>query len=172
MRIRKLVSEDVGAYRELRLYALKESPKAFGSSFDEEALFSLEDFTARLRPRDELVNGIFGAFSDTGQLVGMIGFTRESRIKRTHIGSLWSMYVLPQFRGQHIGAALLDEALRHARQIGLRQITLAVNADNSAVCGLYYSRGFKRFGLERDALLIDGRYFDEEHLALHFNHAA
>jgi ribosomal protein S18 acetylase RimI-like enzyme len=66
---------------------------------------------------------------------------------------------------------LLDEALSHARQLGvLRQIILTVTVNNLAAYSLYRSRGFGRFGLERDALCIDGAYFDEEHFALHFNH--
>jgi hypothetical protein len=35
-----------------------------------------------------------------------------------------------------------------------------------AAVSLYRSRGFERYGLERDALCIDGEYFDEEHLVL------
>ena len=71
------------------------------------------------------------------------------------------MYVLPEFRRQGIGAALLDEALSHARRLGvLRQIVLAVTTNNLAACSLYRSRGFERFGLERDALFIDSTYFD------------
>lgn len=171
MEIRFLNFLDVAAYRDLRLQALRESPTAFGSSYEQEACLPLTDFAARLRPHDDSASGIFGAFGDSERLIGMLGFSRESRLKRAHIGSLWSMYVLPEFRGRGVGATLLDEALSHARRLGvLRQIVLTVNANNLAACSLYRSRSFERFGLERDALFIDGTYFDEEHLALHFNH--
>ena len=172
MEIRFLNSQDVVIYRELRLQALIESPTAFASSYEQESCFSLTDFAARLRPHDGSANGIFGAFvNDTNKLIGMLGFSRESRLKRVHIGSLWSMYVLPEFRRRGVGAALLDEVLSHARRLGdLRQLLLTVTTNNLAACSLYRSRGFERFGLERDALFIDGIYFDEEHLALHFNH--
>ncbi|NDJ25538.1 GNAT family N-acetyltransferase [Nostoc sp. B(2019)] len=173
MEIRFLNSQDVVVYRDLRLQALIESPTAFASSYEQESCFSLTDFAARLRPHDDSANGIFGAFGDKDRLIGMLGFSRESRLKRTHIGSLWSMYVLPEFRRQGVAATLLDEALSHAQQIdGLRQIILAVTTTNVAAVSLYKSRGFERFGLERDALFIDGTYFDEEHLALYFNHDA
>ncbi|MBW4565215.1 MAG: hypothetical protein KME32_29815 [Mojavia pulchra JT2-VF2] len=98
MEIRFLTSQDIVVYRELRLFALRESPTAFGSSYQQESCFSLTDFAARLRPDDDSVNGIFGAFDDTDKLIGMLDFSRESRLKRTHIGSLWSMYVLPESR--------------------------------------------------------------------------
>lgn len=168
MEIRFLSYQDVAAYRELRLRALKESPTAFGSSYEQEAGFSLTDFAARLR-HDDAASGIFGAFNDD-QLIGMLGFSRESRPKRAHVGFLWSMYVLPEFRCRGVGAALLDEVLSHARCLGvLRQIVLTVTANNLAAFSLYRSRGFERFGLERSALFVDGTYLDEEHFALHFN---
>jgi len=80
---------------------------------------------------------------------------------------------LPENRLQGVAATLLDEALSHARHLsGLRQIVLTVTTNNLSAASLYRSRGFERFGLERDALFINGIYFDEEHLALHFNHDA
>ena len=171
MEIRFLNLQDIAAYHDLRLQALRESPTAFASSYEQEACLPLAHFAARLRPFDDAANGIFGAFSDRDHLIGMLGFSRENRPKCAHIGSLWSMYVLPEFRGRGVGAALLDEALSHARSLGvLRQIILIVTANNLAACALYKSRGFERFGLERDALHIDGAYFDAEHLVLHFNH--
>src|SRR5438105_15205293 len=115
MKVRLLTSDDVSDYRELRLQALQESPTAFGSSYEHEATLPLEEFAARLRLHGDPANGIFGAFSDANNLIGMLGFARENRAKRAHIGSLWGMYVLPGFRGQHVGAALLDQALSHAR---------------------------------------------------------
>ncbi|ACC85240.1 GNAT family N-acetyltransferase [Nostoc punctiforme] len=171
MEIRFLNTQDVVVYRELRLQALKDSPTAFGSSYEEESCFSLPDFAARLRPHNDPANSIFGAFGNTDKLIGMLGFSRENRLKRFHIGSLWSMYVLPENRGQGVGAALLDRVLSHARCLsGLRQISLTVTTNNLPACSLYQSRGFERFGKEHNALFINGTYFDEEHLVLYFNH--
>lgn len=170
MEIRFLNPQDVVAYRDLRLQALRESPTAFASSYEQEAHFSMGDFAARLRPNHDSASGIFGAFGDRNHLIGMLGFSRENRLKRAHVGTLWSMYVLSEFRGQGVGARLLDGAIAHARQLsGLRQLTLSVTAGNVAAAALYRSRGFEPFGLARDASCIDGNYFDEEYLALHFN---
>ncbi|WP_017300875.1 GNAT family N-acetyltransferase [Nodosilinea nodulosa] len=169
MEIRFLDSRHVVVYRELRLQALRESPAAFASSYEQEAEFSLADFAARLHPSPDSASGIFGAFDANDQLVGLLGFSRETRPKRAHIASLWSMYVGPEFRGQGLGAALLDRAISHAQQLGgLRQIILSVTAGNLAARSLYLSRGFEPFGLERGALFVDGSYLDEEHLALYF----
>ncbi|MBD2168366.1 GNAT family N-acetyltransferase [Calothrix membranacea FACHB-236] len=186
-KIRFLTSQDVVAYRELRLQALRESPTAFASSFEQEACLTVTDFVKRLSTHDNLTSGIFGAFDDSDRLIGMLGFSRENRPKRAHIGNLWSMYVLPKFRRRNVGTVLLPSAFpkrdhqklprtifsfksqSHARQLGvLRQIILAVTANNVAASSLYKSRGFERFGLEHDALFVDGSYFDEEHLVLRF----
>ena len=167
MKIRFLESSDLTAYRDLRLEGLKESPTAFGSSYVDEVDMPLTEFAARMRPHNKPDNGIFGAFVDDGRLVGMLGFTREHRVKRSHLATLWGMYVSPEFRHQGFGAALLDEAIAHARRLGtVRKITLSVTANNVAAGSLYRSRGFERFALEVDALCISGKYFDEEHLAL------
>ena len=167
MDIRFLISQDIDAYRDLRLHALRESPTAFASSFEQEAQYPLTAFAHRLHLDDD-VNGVFGAFGDGDRLVGMLGFSRETRLKRAHVGALWSLYVLPEFRGQGVGARLLDGAIANARQLsGLRQITLSVTAGNVAAGSLYRSRGFESFGLARAASCLDGNYFDEEYLALH-----
>jgi len=167
MTIRFLTSNELAPYHELRLNALKDSPYAFGSDFEYEATLPQEQFAARLQPHGNPENGVFGAFSGDGRLTGMLGFARENRRKRAHIATLWSMYVLQEFRRKGVGAALLDQAIAHARGLnGVRQIILSVTANNEAACALYASRGFERYGLERDALLIDGHFFDEEHLVL------
>ena len=167
MTLRFLDSSDLTAYRDLRLAALQESPTAFGSSYAEEAKLPLTELADRLNPPNKPDNGVLGAFVDDGQLVGTLGFAREYRVKRAHNALIWGMYVSPEFRRQGFGAALVDEAIAHARRLGsLRQIILSVTANNMAAGALYRSRGFERIGLERDALCIDGQYFDEEQLTL------
>ncbi len=167
MTIRFLDSADLTAYRNLRLAGLKESPTAFGSSCVDEVDMPLTEFAARMRPHGNPDNGIFGAFVEDRGLVGILGFATEKRVKRAHIASMWGMYVSPEFRGQGFGAALVDEAIAHARKLGtVRQIVLSVTANNVVAASLYRSRGFERYGLERDAICVDGKYFDEEHLAL------
>ena len=160
--IRLLSVGDVDAYRSLRLEALRDSPTAFCSSHEEESPRPVESFMARLRE-----NQVFGAFTENNRLVGILGFVRETRIKRAHTASLVGMYVAPAFRRQGIGGALLDHALLFARgQPGLRSVTLSVMSSQPAASRLYRSRGFKAFGLEPGALFFDGKYYDEELLIL------
>jgi ribosomal protein S18 acetylase RimI-like enzyme len=163
MSIRLLKKRDAGEYRRLRLEALQKAPSAFGSSYAEEKGMPMSFFIDRLTSKDIW---IFGAFAK-GRLVGILGLVRESRLKRSHHATLAGMYVSATFRKQGLGAALVDGAIAHARKLGtLRYIKLSLMGSNEAARSLYLSRGFRTFGLEREALLVDGDYLDEEHMAL------
>lgn len=160
--IRALTKDDVAAYRELRLEALRDSPEAFCSSYEEESVLPVNRFEARLQD-----NSIFGAFSDDGRLIGMVGFSRESRAKRAHGATLFGMHVSSGARRQGVGGALLDHALDFARRSGgVRTIKLSVMTANQEAFRLYRSRGFEIFGLERDALHVGEKYLDEAYLIL------
>jgi len=54
----------------------------------------------------------------------------------------------------------------HAREQGVLQIQLCVNADNVRARNLYLSLGFAAFGREPRALRVGDRFFDEEHMVL------
>jgi ribosomal protein S18 acetylase RimI-like enzyme len=163
MAIRQLKKSDAGEYRRLRLEALQKAPWAFGSSSDEEKKLPLSAFAHRLAAKDSWV---FGAFSK-GKLVGILGLNREPRLKRSHQASLVGMYVSTAFQKQGIGAALMDEAIAHARKLGtLRYLKLNVAAENEAARSLYASRGFVIFGVEREALFVGDRYLDEDYMVL------
>ncbi|HKB49055.1 MAG TPA: GNAT family N-acetyltransferase, partial [Ktedonobacterales bacterium] len=113
---------------------------------------------------------ILGAFAGerNNELVGMVGFKRESGAKNRHRGYIWGMYTAPEARGQGIGRALIEAALAHARTLpGLEQVNLSVVTSNAAARALYRSLGFEVYGLERRALkLPNGTYLDEEHMVL------
>jgi len=114
---------------------------------------------------------VFGAFVED-RLVGLLAFVRPQRAKLRHCAELAGMYVAPEFRRRRVGRALLDAAITHARALpGLRQLRLAVNADNLAARSLYQSRGFQCVGVEPDAICVEGRYYDEVLYVLRLNQA-
>jgi ribosomal protein S18 acetylase RimI-like enzyme len=163
MSIRLLKKSDAPEYRRLRLEGLQNAPSAFGSSYAEEKKMPMSFFTGRLTSKDIW---IFGAFAK-GRLVGILGLLRENRVKRSHHATLVGMYVSTAFRKQGLGAALVDEAIAHAHKLGtIRYIKLSLTGTNEAARSLYLSRGFLTFGLEREALLVDGDYLDEEYMAV------
>lgn len=157
MEIRELTAADAGSYRELRLYSVEESPAAFGPTPTEVAALPPEVYAERLADEQ---NHTFGAFAAGGQLAGVTVLRRESREKSRHKDSIFSVYVRPEFRGQGVGRALMEAALARARERGLRQVTLGVNAASEAAVRVYEACGFERYGLERDALKLGEQFYD------------
>lgn len=162
MIIRRLLPSNVVAYRRLRLYGLRESPTAFGSSHTEEARRPLKAFAARLEQTD--AKWTFGAF-EKERLVGVVTLIREEKKKEKHKASIFGMYVEPKMRTNGIGRQLLDRAVETARRMsGLKQVRLAVVEGNRSALRLYESAGFKIYGREEAALFVAGKFQSELHL--------
>lgn len=169
MRIRRLLPSDAVAFQDLRLRGLRESPSAFGSSYEEEADRPISDIENSLSDLSD--RKVFGAFFDQ-TLVGVVGVGRESGIKERHRGFVRSMYVEPAARRQGVGKALMAEAVNHARALpGLRQITLAVTAGNDAAIATYAGFGFVVCGTAPEALHVEGRFYDELQMICHLGTA-
>jgi len=100
----------------------------------------------------------FVAVAD-GEVVGWCDVLPKGAPVQAHTGRL-GIGLLPQFRGKGHGAALIDTALRAARRFGLTRIELHVHADNARAIRLYERVGFTTEGRMRDAVLIDGQYYD------------
>ncbi|MBP8102030.1 MAG: GNAT family N-acetyltransferase, partial [Burkholderiaceae bacterium] len=97
--IRRLMPDDAGEYRTLRLRALRDHPDAFTSSFEEEQLRPLAWAQARLRPDAERPHDFFlGAFIGD-ELVGMVGLQGRYRPKERHNAAVVGMYVAPDAAG-------------------------------------------------------------------------
>ena len=167
MQIRELGEGDAFQYRTLRLRALKEHPTAFVSSYEEQKDWPLETFAQRIRrtvdPADSFNLGCFVE----GEIVGTVGFFRHDGPKRMHIGKIVGMHVAAEHQGKGYGRALLAEALGRVRQMpGLAVVHLAVESTNEPARALYTSFGFETYGVERQAIFVDGQYFDEDLMAL------
>jgi RimJ/RimL family protein N-acetyltransferase len=165
MIIRPLAAAAAAAYRHLRLEALQRHPEAFWESHEE---FSRDDVAAVAERLAALAppETIFGAFADAA-LVGSIGIGVERRLKVQHKGVIWGVYVTQAQRGRGIARALVAHVLDHARH-HVALVQLAVAVENHAARRLYRQAGFETFGVERDALRVDGRSYDEELMALSF----
>jgi RimJ/RimL family protein N-acetyltransferase len=145
---------DVARYRDIRLEALSTSPEAFGSNYEVENAQPASWFADRLGSAT-----VLGAFRDS-ELVGIAGFAVQQGQKRAHKGVLWGMYVRPGARTGGIGRRLIEAILEVARQ-HVELIQLTVVQDNARARRLYASLGFVDYGIERNALKQNGRYYDE-----------
>ena len=162
--IRPLQPSDAQAYQGLRLEALATSPEAFGSSYEEEAPLSLETIQARIPTSGP--NAIFGAFARS-RLVGMAGFAVYDRVKASHKGVMWGVYVQPEWRSQGLGKRLVQRVIEQASQHVLI-LEAAVGLMNESARRTYHALGFKPYGLERKALRVGDVFHDEELLFIEF----
>ena len=118
----------------------------------------VEELTKRLNGTDD--QWVLGAFEE--DLVGVIGFIRDSGDKSRHKGFIWGMYVVPSFRGRGIGRALFEEALARIDAVsGLRSVRLSVVTSHLVALRLYEKFGFVRYGEEDEALCVDGIFYSE-----------
>jgi ribosomal protein S18 acetylase RimI-like enzyme len=157
--IRELLEADAEAFQRVRTRALLDHPEAFFSSPEEE--LPLPELQRRLRER---INVIVGAF-DPG-LVGTVGVRRETFKKGAHKAYIWGVYVAPEARRRHLGRELLRRALEHARTMGVELVQLTVSTQTPAARALYASEGFVTWGIEPDALRVNGTSHAEEHMFL------
>jgi RimJ/RimL family protein N-acetyltransferase len=168
MQIRRLEISDAPVYRELRLRGLREHPDAFTSSFEEENLRSLAETEKRLSPTSDTV--MWGAFVE-GTLAGVVGMTRETRLKNRHKATLVAMYVAPEYGGQGLGLALVQTVIQAAKTAQVELLVLTVTDTNRQAAALYARAGFASFGIEPDAIRVNGVPFGKQHMYLQLTSA-
>lgn len=168
MQIRRLEVSDSPVYRELRLRGLREHPEAFTSSFEEESQRSLAETEKRLSPASE--TAMWGAFVE-GTLAGVVGMTRETRLKNRHKATLVAMYVAPEYGGQGLGLALVQTVIQAAKAAKVELLVLTVTDTNRQAAALYARAGFASFGVEPDAIRVNGVPFGKQHMYLQLTSA-
>lgn len=164
MIIRVLTENDAEAYQALRLKALQTNPEAFGSTYELELNYSVEQVAQRITSTSNKFT--LGAFMEN-ELIAIVTFLREINMKTAHKGNIYGMYVASEHRRMGLGKKLLEELIILAgKQEGLEQINLTVVSDNNSAKKLYEELGFRVFGKEKRALKYAGSYFDEDFMCL------
>jgi diaminopimelate decarboxylase len=79
------------------------------------------------------------------RVVGHVSVQREGHPVARHVATL-GIAVSPDRRGGGVGSALLAEALRWARSVGVEKVVLSVYPDNTAAVALYRKFGFVEEG--------------------------
>jgi len=95
-----------------------------------------------------------------GRVVGSLDIQREGQPATRHVAT-FGMMVAPGWRRRGIGAALVAEAIRWAREVGVDKLELSVYPDNLAAIGLYRRFGFVEEGRQRRHSRKASGYRDE-----------
>jgi RimJ/RimL family protein N-acetyltransferase len=88
------------------------------------------------------------ALDASGAVVGSLSIRRDAHPMIRHVATL-GMFVVSSHRGRGIGSALLAEAVRWARRVGIERLELTVYPHNTAALALY-----RRFGFVEEGRLV------------------
>ena len=158
--IRRLTLADLPQLLPLRRLSLEMHPEAYGSSVEEEDLFTETEWAKRLGlPGTN--DFMLGAF-EQDKLVGICAFLHRAPVKQRHKGYIWGVFVSPQFRGRGISRQLLVQTISRAEKIpGLSVLQLSVEENNVQAKELYLSCGFIEYGCEMKANYYEGRFVND-----------
>ena len=159
--IRAAAETDAPALFVLRLEALENHPEAFSSDAeihrDRPTTFWLDWLRAR---SDGRAGMLFVAEAADG-LIGMAGIRAGDGPKARHSGTVWGVYVRPDWRGLRIADRLIEACLDWARAHDLTVAKLAVVTTSVPAIRSYLRCGFGVYGVEPRAIRHDGAYYDE-----------
>jgi L-phenylalanine/L-methionine N-acetyltransferase len=98
---------------------------------------------------------------DNGRVVGHLQISKGPSPRFREMGDLF-IYLHQGHQNVGLGAALMREGIRIAKEQRMHRVELTVVADNHRAIKLYEKVGFQREGLKRENYLgEDGRYHDE-----------
>ena len=129
---------------EVRLAALRDSPSAFGSTYQAEAAQSAQRWADRAR------QGSAGDASATylatvgERVVGLVGAYRPNHAEP--VVELVSMWTAPDVRRSGAARQLVDAVLEWARAGSAESVELWVTKGNDPAIELYRSAGFRETG--------------------------
>ncbi|PWB75910.1 MAG: hypothetical protein C3F07_04415 [Anaerolineales bacterium] len=155
--IREANLADAGQFRELRLFALQESPLAFGQDYETSLDHSPEYWQERLRADDHSVTFVA---QHEQTLIGMMGITRRPLPKARHSAKIIGVFVHPDWRGMRIADSMIGMCIEWARMHGVNILKLGVMSTNEPAIRCYERCGFTVYGKEPQAMFYEGQYYD------------
>jgi ribosomal protein S18 acetylase RimI-like enzyme len=137
--IRRISKGESHLYRKLRLKALKDSPSAFGATYEDALL--RDDHSWQLQS-DSASEGNHKAIFilHEANKAGMAAIYRES--EESSIGQLFQMWVSPEARGSNIARDILEYSVTWASKHGYSKILAEVTKGNDRALQFYKKFGF------------------------------
>ena len=148
--VRQAARDDWPKLRAIRLEALRDSPDAFGSTYDLAAKLSQRQWSAMIE------RTLYFLAERDGEVVGMVSGGYNDLNPDTHW--LYGMYVTPSARGSASASMLVDVVVEWAKSEGARELYLHVTSIAQRARAFYERMGFEatgeNFRMQRDPTLI------------------
>jgi GNAT superfamily N-acetyltransferase len=142
--VRRIRASEWRELRSLRLEALLDSPRSFGSTHKEELRRPDRDWRERAAAGAAGEDEIAVAAVADGRWVGMARGRLEARLAH-----LIAVYVQPEWRQRGIGRAVSQAVVEWARQRGASEVVLSVSDWNQGARRVYEAIGFVPTGVKR-----------------------
>jgi ribosomal protein S18 acetylase RimI-like enzyme len=138
--VRRAALGDEAILRDLRLQALRESPVAFGSTYEREVARTTADWQRWLSP------GATFVLEDAAGPRGIVAGVHDET--DTAVVHLMAMWVSPALRGSGAADALVAAVFSWAESQGAASVRLKVIQGNDRARGFYERIGFRVTGQE------------------------
>ncbi len=159
--IRQLMAKDADVFHYLRVRCIESDPTSFSVLLEEEKSMTpsqIKNLLERFYRSEH--SSLWGAFCGD-YLVGMIGLESLLGPVRRHRGIVTGLCVLPEYRGQQIGQALIEHAVKQTKlNPRLESLVLEVSEESLAAIKLYQQAGFRENGREPGALAFGDKRLD------------
>jgi ribosomal protein S18 acetylase RimI-like enzyme len=159
--IRPAIPADAAAVRELRLEALALHPESFAADHASTQAGSDNEWIELINRYADNCQGILCIAMVEGRLIGLLGLVRGHWPKTRHGGTIWGAYVKAQWRGLHVGEALLQECIAWGQANGLTLLKLGVVTSNTSAIRCYARCGFTIYGIDPQAIYYEEVYYEE-----------
>ena len=139
--VRRIKVGEADLFRKIRLTALRESPSAFGSTYESAVQRSPRSWQEQA---DSTAQGsdraTFIAFSGDSP-VGIGALYRNEG--GTDVGEMLQVWVAPEYRGQGVANQVMEAALTWASENGFRTVIATVANGNTRALRFYLKHGFQ-----------------------------
>lgn len=142
--IRPATADDWEALHEIRLRALREDPRAYGSTFEHESTRTPAEWRARLVPG----RGRATFLAEVGDRVVGIARAEPWEGPSDDLG-LFGMWVAPEARRRGLGERLVERVVALGRADGFGSVRLEVAGSQPDARRLYERCGFRDTGERR-----------------------
>jgi GNAT superfamily N-acetyltransferase len=141
--INPVVPDLAFAMRDVRLAALKDTPLAFGSTYERESKFTDAEWMHRASSWNGEQRVAYLAW-DGDQACGIAaGHLDEHDASKAHLFSMW---VAPTHRTIGVGRSLVQQVISWAKSRGAGELILSVTSCNHGAEQFYVRLGFARTG--------------------------
>ena len=142
--IRELRPADWISYKTVRLNSLRDSPDAFGATYEREVAISDSEWQKRLSPKP----GVNISYPLVAEIDGRPDGLASAVIwdADPDVAHIYQMWVLPDVRGMGIAKKFLERISSWAESRQCSSLKLSVTTVNDAAVRLYRRAGFKPAG--------------------------